>query len=132
MQSEAGIKKYIYDWLVGLNVGRVFQDRMPYDDTTKLSGKRTYIIYDFPEGIEDQGPWFYGECRVCIGCRDKSRFVADLATLDEVCSKFRNEFDKNDEETGMSCINVQYIGDYPDDVGNHEYQYLFEVFANKS
>lgn len=131
MQSEAGIKKYIYDWLVGLNIGRVFQDRMPYDDTTKLQNKRTYIIYDFPEGIEDQGAWFYGQCRVIIGCRDKQRFVADLATLDEACGKFRGEFDKNDDEAGMSMIDVQYIDDYPDEVGNHEYQYIFDVYASK-
>jgi hypothetical protein len=131
MQSEAGIKKYIYDWLVGLNIGRVFQDRMPYDDTSKLSNNRSYIIYDFPDGIEDQGAWFFGVCRVCIGCRDKSRFVADLATLDKNCGVFHNEFDKNDNEAGISCIDLQYVDDYSDDIGNHEYQYLFDVYAQK-
>lgn len=131
MTSEAGVKKYIYDWLLGLNIGRVFQDRMQYDDTTKLKGKRTYIVYDFPEGIEDQGAWLYGQCRVCIGCRDKERFVADLATLDAACSVFKSEFDKNDDEAGVSLIDVQYIDDYPDDVGNHEYQYIFDVYAKK-
>lgn len=131
MTSESGIKKYIYDWLIGLNIGRVFQDRIPYDDTTKLSNKRTYIIYDFPNGIEDQGPWWYGQCRISIGCRDKERFVADMKTLDEVCSKFRHEFDKNDEEAGVSLIDVQYVNDYPDEVGNHECQYIFDVYAKK-
>jgi hypothetical protein len=131
MQSEAGVKKYIYDWLVGLNIGRVFQDRMPYDDTSKLSGTRSYIIYDFPDGIEDQGAWFFGSCRVVLGCRDKSRFVADLATLDKICGTFRNEFDKNDDANGISCIDLQYVDDYSDDVGNHEYQYLFDVYAKK-
>lgn len=131
MQSEAGVKKYIYDWLVGLGIGRVFQDRMPYDDTTKLQKNRTYVIYDFPEGIEDQGAWFYGQCRVCVGCRDKERFIADLKTLDEVCGKLRSEFEKNDDEAGISCIDIQYINDYPDEVGNHEYQYIFDVYAKK-
>ena len=131
MQSEAGIKKYIFDWLAGLKIGRVFQDRMPYDDTTKLQNKRTYIIYDFPEGIEDQGPWFYGQCRVIIGCRDKSRFVADLTTLDEACGIFRGQFDKNDDEAGISLIDVQYIDDYPDEIGNHECQYIFDVYSSK-
>lgn len=132
MQSEAGIKKYIYDWLVGLDIGRVFQDRMPYDDTTKLTGSRAYIIYDFPHGVEDQGAWFYGQCRVCVGCKDRYRFIADLETLDSACSRFRAEFDKNDDGAGISCIDLQYIDDYPDDVGNHEFQYVFDVYARKN
>ena len=131
MTSEAGVKKYIYDWLVGLDIGRVYQDRMALNDTTKLQEKRTYVIYDFPEGIEDQGPWFYGQCTVCIGCRDKKKYIADLATLDKACSIFKDEFDKNDEAEGISCIDVQYIDDYPDGAGNHEYQYIFDVYASK-
>lgn len=131
MRSEAAVKKYIYDWLVGLNIGRVYQDRMSRGDTTKLQNKRTYIIYDFPEGIEDQGPWYYATCVVCIGCRNKDRFVPDLATLDSVCEKFKKEFDKNDEVEGISCIDVQYLDDYPDELGNYEYQYIFDVYASK-
>ena len=131
IQSEAGIKKYIYDWLVGLKLGRVLQDRKPFDNTEKLRDIRTYIVYDFPEGIEDQGPWYRGICRVCIGCRDKERFVADMDTLTKACSKFRAEFDKNDEEQGISLIDVEFVDDYSDEVGNHEFQYLFDVFASK-
>lgn len=131
MTSEAGIKKYIYDWLVGLNIGRVLQDRLAINDSSKLQNKRTYVVYDFPEGIEDQGAWFYGQCQVCIGCRDKNKYIADLKTLDAACSVFKAEFDKNDDENGISCIDVQYIDDYPDGEGNHEYQYIFDVFASK-
>lgn len=131
MTSEAGVKKYIYEWLVGLDIGPVMQDRRPFDDTTKLRDKRTYIVVDFHDGIEDQHSWYYGQCTVCIGCRDKERFVADLTTLDAVCSKFLAEFDKNDEENGISCISVDYVDDYSDNVGNHEYQYVFDVYASK-
>jgi hypothetical protein len=132
MNSEAGIKKYIYEWLVGLDIGPVFQDRKPLDDTTKLRSQRTYIVYDFPNGIEDQGPWYYGICSVCIGCRDKARFVADLSTLDKVCAKFLEEFPKNDLEQKVSIIGVEFEDDYSDGVANHEYQYSFEVYASKN
>ena len=131
MTSEAGLKKYIYDWLVGLNIGPVFQDRKPFDDTSKLRNLRTYIVYDFPDGIEDQGPWYRGICEVCIGCRDKERFVADLATLDKACAKFLAEFNHNDDEKGVNLIDVQFEDDYSDGVGNHEYRYSFDVFASK-
>ena len=131
MTSEAGVKKYIYDWLVGLNIGQVTTDRMPFDDTTKQRKERTYIVMDFPDGIEDQGPWFRGICVVCIGCRDKVRFVADLDTLDKVCSKFLAQFNHNDDENGINLIDVQYEDDYSDGVGNHEYRYSFDVFASK-
>ena len=129
MTSEAGVKKYIYDWLVGLKLGPVFQDRKVWDDTTKLRDLRTYIVVDFPEGITNEGPWFRATCIVCIGCRDKQRFVANLPTLDKACSKFLAEFDKNDDENGVSLIDVNFIGDgqYGDD--DHEYQYVFDVFA---
>jgi len=132
MKSEAGLKKYIYDWLVGLGIGPVFLDRKPFDDTTKLRNVRTYIVMDFPDGIVDQGPWYRGICVVCIGCRDKDRFVADLETLDKACSKFLAEFNKNDEENGVNCIDVELEDDYSDMVGNHEYQYSFDVFASKN
>jgi hypothetical protein len=114
-----------------LQIGPVFQDRKPIDDTTKLRDKRTYIVVDFPEGIEDQGPWHYGLCRVNIGCRDKERFVADLETLDKISAKFLDEFDKNDEENGVSCIDVEFEDDFSDGVQNHEYQYIFDVYAQK-
>lgn len=131
MRTEAGLKKYIYDLLVGLNIGPVFQDRKPFDDTTKQRAIRTYILVDFPNGIEDQGPWYYAQCSVNIGCRDKDRFVADLATLDKCCMKFREIFDYNDDPHGMSCIDVEFIEDFSDGVGNHEYQYIFDVYAQK-
>lgn len=129
MTSEAGIKKYIYDWLVGLNLGPVFQDRKPWDDTTKLRNLRTYIVYDFPDGIEDQGPWWRGQCMVAVGCRDKQRFIADLNTLDKACTKFLNEFDKVDEDNGIDLIDVEFLGDTPYGADDHEYQYAFDVFA---
>ena len=131
MKSEAGLKKYIYDWLDGLHIGPVFQDRKPFDDTTKLRTDRTYIVYDFPDGITDQGPWFRGICTVWIGCRDKERFVADLETLDKVCAKFLAEFEHNDYENGVSLIDVEFEDDYSDGVGNHEYVYSFDCFASK-
>ena len=131
MKSEAGVKKYIYDWLVGLGIGPVFQDRKPFDDTTKLRNIRTYIVVDFPKGIEDQGPWYRGICVVYIGCRDKERFVANLDVLDKACTKFLEQFDYNDEENGVSLIDVIFDGDDSDDVGNHEYRYSFDVFASK-
>ena len=131
MKSEAGVKKYIYDWLVGLNIGQVFQDRKPFDDTTKQRSIRTYMIYDFPDGIEDQGPWFYGVCIVCVGCRDKERFVADLNTLDKACATFLAEFNHNDDENKVYCIAPELDNDYSDNVGNHEYRYSFEVYASK-
>lgn len=131
MRTEAGIKKYIYDWLVGLKIGKVFQDRKPFDDTTKLRNLRTYIVFDFPDGLIDQGPWYRGICTVCIGCRDEIRFEPDLLVLDKACAKFLAEFNKNDYENGINLIDVEYENDYSDGVGNHEYQYSFDVFAEK-
>lgn len=131
MKSEAGVKKYIYEWLVGLKIGPVFQDRKPFDDTTKLRNIRTYIVMDFPDGLMDQGPWFRGICTVYIGCRDKDRFVPDLETLDRVCAVFTSQFNHNDDENHINLIDCQYEDDYSDGVGNHEYVYSFDVFASK-
>ncbi len=131
MKSEAGVKKYIYEWLTGLGIGPVFQDRKPFDNTTKLRDLRTYIVYDFPDGIEDNGMFYRGMCTVYIGCRDTERFVADLTKLDKACSRFLEEFDYNDEEKGVSCIDVLFDGDDSDGIGNHEYRYSFDVFASK-
>lgn len=131
IESEAGVKKYIYDWLVGLNIGPVLQDRKPFDDTTKLRNLRTYIVYDFPDGIEDAGPWYYGQCVVCIGCRDKERFVADLTVLDGACAKLKKCFDINDDANSVSLIGLEFVDDYSDGVGNHECRYVFDVYANK-
>lgn len=129
--TEAGLKKYIYDWLTGLGIGEVFMDRKPFDDTTKRRDIRTYIVMDFPDGIMDQGPWYRGICIVCIGCRDKVRFIPDLATLDKATSKFLAEFNHNDYEKGVNLIDVEYEDDYSDGVGNHEFRYSFDVFASK-
>lgn len=129
--TEAGLKKYIYDWLVGLGIGQVFMDRKPFDDTTKQRDIRTYIVMDFPDGIMDQGPWYRGICVVCIGCRDKARFIPDLTTLDKQCAKFLAEFNKNDDENGVNLIDVEFEDDYSDGVGNHEFRYSFDVFASK-
>ena len=131
MKSEAGLKKYIYDWLVGLNIGPVFQDRKQQDDTTKLRKERTYIVMDFPDGIVDQGGWYRAICVVCIGCRDKVNFVPNLEKLDEVCAKFIESFEYNDEENNVSLLDCQFEDDYPDGAGNHEYRYSFDVFASK-
>lgn len=129
--TEAGLKKYIYDWLEGLNIGPVFMDRKQQDDKTKLRKERTYIVMDFPDGIMDQGPWFRGICVVCIGCKDKALYVPDLATLDKVSAKFLAEFPHNDDENGVNLIDVEFEDDYPDGVGNHEFRYSFDVFASK-
>ena len=49
------ILKYLYDFLNGLKIGDVFQDKKPYDDTTKQKKDRTYLVYTFPNGIDDMG-----------------------------------------------------------------------------
>lgn len=131
IKSEAGLKQYIYDWLKRLTIGQVFLDRKPFDDTTKSRDQRTYVIFDFPDGIIDEGPWFYGSCRVCIGCRDQERFVPKMDSLARACDKFRSAFDRNDDIEGVDCIDVEYIDDYSDDVGNHEFVYVFDVYAQK-
>lgn len=131
MKSEAGVKKYIYEWLVGLNIGPVYQDRMLLDDKTKLRKERTYIVMDFPDGIADQGPWFRAICVVCIGCKDQKNFIPDLDTLDKVCATFQESFPYNDDKNNVSLIDVQFEDDYPDGSGNHEYRYSFDVFASK-
>lgn len=131
MKSEASIKKYIYDWLSNLGIGPVFLDRKPFDDTTKMRSQRTYIVFDFPDGIVDEGPWFRGDCRVSIGCRDQERFVPDMDSLSAACDKFRSEFDRNDDIEGIDCIDVEYIEDYTDNEGNHEFVFVFDMFAYK-
>lgn len=131
MKTEAGLKKYIYDWLVGLGLGVVLMDRKAMDDTTKFKTIRTYIVVDFPDGIWDEGPWFRANCTVCIGARDKSRFVADLETLDKACAKFLEQFDMNDDEHGVNLIDVEFVDDYAVGADDHEFQYVFDVFATK-
>lgn len=130
MKTENEIMKYIYDWLVGLNIGDVFQDRKPYDDTTKQRPKRGYIVFTFEGGIEDLGPFFHGVCNVSLGCRDKSHFVADMTTLGSMSDVFRSQFDYNKD--GMHIIDIDYQDIYSDDMGNHEHRYVFEVFADKT
>ena len=122
--------KYIYDWLVGLNIGEVFMDRKPYDDTTKQRPKRTYIVFTFNSSLEDRGAFWQGACSVTIGCRDKAHFVADMNTLDEATKKFLKEFDKNDETNHIHLFNVGQDYFDSDDMGNHEYQYTFDVIAD--
>lgn len=131
MKSEAGLKKYIYDWLVGLNLGTVLMDRKAMDDTTKLKQHRTYIVVDFPDGIWDEGPWFRANCVVCLGSRDKSRYVPDLDTLDKMSTKFMEQFNRNDDENGVNLIDVEFVGDYPMGSDDHECQYTFDVFGSK-
>lgn len=124
------IMKYIYDWLVGLNIGEVFMDRKPYDDTTKQRPKRTYIVFTFNSTLEDRYAFWQGACSVTIGCRDKAHFVADMNTLDEATKKFLKEFDKNDETNNIHLFNVGQDYFDSDDMGNHEYQYTFDVIAD--
>lgn len=124
------ILKYIYDWLVGLNIGEVFMDRKPYDDTTKQRPKRTYIVFTFNSSLEDRCAFWQGACSVTIGCRDKAHFVADMNTLDEATKKFLKEFDKNDETNHIHLFNVGQDYFDSDDMGNHEYQYTFDVIAD--
>lgn len=131
MRSEADIMKYIYDWLVGLNIGKVLQDREPFADTTGMRNRRTYIVYSFPDGIDDCNAFWQGTCVVCIGCRDKEKFVADMENLVPAVNKFIAEFDKNDEVNGVHCVGVQQTDFYSDKVGNHEYQYVFDVYADR-
>ena len=131
MKTEAGLKKYIKDWLVGLNLGVVLMDRRAMDDTTKMKAIRTYIVVDFPDGIWNEGPWFRANCTVCIGSRDKARFVADLETLDKACAKFLEQFDYNDDENGVSMIDVEFVEDYAVGSDDHECQYVFDVIAER-
>lgn len=129
--SQSEIMKYIYDWLVGLNIGPVFQDRKPFGDTTKQRSIRTYIVFEFQNGIDDLNAYFQGVCTVYIGCRDSVKFLADMKELDKACKVFLNEFEKNDEKEGMHCIGVEQVDYYSDEIGNHEYQFTFDVFADK-
>lgn len=131
--TPPNILKYIYDFLVGLNIGDVFQDRKPYDDTSKQREKRTYIVYTFPNGIEDMGPFFEGVCTVQVGCRDRAHFVADMPTLtkatDVVYKALGN--DVVDRENGINLIDLNQDDFYSDDMGNHEFLFSFDVLAEK-
>lgn len=131
MTSQADIMKYIYDWLAGLNIGKVLQDREPFADTTEMRNLRTYIVYSFPDGIEDQNAFWQGVCVVNIGARDKRKFIADMESLTPAVNKFVAEFDKVDEENGIDCTGLQQVDFFSDKVGNHEYQFVFDVFADK-
>lgn len=124
------IMKYIYDWLVGLNIGEVFMDRKPYDDTTKQRSNRCYIVFTFSSTLEDRGAFWQGVCTVTIGCRDKAHFVADMATLDAATTKFLGQFDYNDEKAKIHLLDVYLDRFDSDDMGNHEYQYSFDVIAD--
>lgn len=131
MTQTSQIKQYIYNWLTGLDIGQVFLDRRPMDDTSKMRAKRTYVIFYFEEGIEDRGGFFEGECTVVLGARDVVRFTSPEVILAEVEYKFLAEFDKNDTNNGISLIAVDKVDDGPDNVGNHEYVYKFTVYAEK-
>lgn len=131
MTQTAQVKQYIYDWLVGLKIGMVFQDRKPMDDTTKTRDKRTYIIYYFENGLEDMGGWFEGVCTVILGARDEVRFTSPELQLAAAEKILMAEFDKNDDANGVSCVAIEKIDDGPDGVGNHEYVYQFDVRAEK-
>ena len=54
-----------------------------------------------------------------------------MKELDKACKVFLNEFEKNDEKEGMHCIDVEQVDYYSDEIGNHEYQFTFDVFADK-
>lgn len=130
MKTENEIIKYIYDWLVGLDIGEVLQDRKPYDDTTKQRPKRGYIVFTFEKGIEDMGGFFGGDCYVSLGCRDNAHFIADMNTLGKMSEVFRAQFDYNKDD--MHMIDLEYLDLYSDDIGNHEHRYVFTVFADKT
>lgn len=132
MKNQAEVMYELYNWLNGLGIGPVFQDRKPFGDTTKQRSSRTYIVFQVPDGIEDQNAYFRGVCNVCIGCRDKEKFKADMQTLDDACKKFLEQFDMNNEETGLHCHDVEQVDFYSDDIGNHEYLFVFDVFADKT
>ena len=123
--------EYIHNWLSGLNIGPVTLDSKSLDDTTKARKLRTYIEFSFPDGIDDQGPWFRGNCVVNIVCRDKDVLIADIPTLSKACNKFLDEFDHKDADAGIDCIDVEYVDFFSDGVGNHMFQYVFDVFARK-
>lgn len=127
------ILKYIYDYLVGLDIGDVFQDRKPYDDTSKQRAKRTYIVYTFPNGIDDMGPFYHGVCTVQIGCRDRAHFVADMPSLIAATDVLHRSLSSDivDEAHGIQMIDLNQDDFYSDDMGNHEFLYSFDVYANK-
>lgn len=131
LNSPNLIMKYVYDWLVGLKIGEVFQDRKPYDDTTKQRSNRCYIVFTFDDPVSDYDVYFRGTCSVVIGCRDKAHFVADMVTLDAAVQKFVGAFDVNDDEAGVRLLDVEQQLFDSDDMGNHEYVFTFDVFGDK-
>ena len=138
MKSESEIRQYIQRWLTGLKLGPVFQDRKVLDDTTKLRDIRTYIFFDLPEGLVDNGPWFSGNCIVHIGARDKSRFVPAEEALMPAIVKFTREFERDghtdtldDRKNGISFIDMECTGMMGYGQDDHEYQFIFEIYAEK-
>lgn len=131
MNQTSQIKQYIYNWLVGLQIGEVFQDRKTLDDTTKIRDKRTYIIFTFENGIEDLGGFFRGECTVVIGARDIVRQTSPELYLAASEATLLAQFDKNDTTNGISMIDIDKVDDGFDGVANHEYVYVFTVLAEK-
>lgn len=129
------VREYIYDWLRALNIGTVFQDRVPYEDSTAMKSIRSYVIYGFEDGFMDIGVAYSGVCTVIIGCRDKANFTADLKTLNSNIKVFMNEFsplDRNDEDNGIHFIGVDEVSDvYSDGLDNHECRFMFDVLAMK-
>lgn len=138
MKSELDIRNYIQRWLEGLNIGPVLQDRMQLEDATKLRDTRTYVFFDLPEGAEDQGPWFSSLCTLAIGSRDKFRGTRSEVSLEKAVAKFQQEFERDghtdtldDRENGMSFIDMICTGVAPYGRDNHEYQFIFDVIAEK-
>ena len=131
MKTTTEIRKYIEDWLVGLNIGPVYQDSRTVDDTTKTRNRRTYVVYYFENGIDDIDCWFVGQCTVWIGCRDKEPGKADLKTLKEATNKFVDKFEVNDDANGINLMDCQEVDYRYDNIGNHECQYVFDVQAWK-
>ena len=127
------ILKYLYDFLNGLKIGDVFQDKKPYDDTTKQKKDRTYLVYTFPNGIDDMGPFYQGVCVVQLGCRDRAHFVADMPTLIRATDKLYEALgdDHLDKEAGINMIDFNQDDFYSDNMGNHEFLFSFHVFAEK-
>lgn len=138
MKSELDIRIYIQNWLEGLKLGPVLQDRKQLDDVTKLRDVRTYIFFDLPEGVTDQGPWFSGMCTLSIGSRDQYRGKRDAGVLEKAVIKFQQEFERDghtdtldDRENGISFIDMECVGVSPVGRDSHEYQFVFDVIAEK-
>lgn len=135
MTQTAQIKQYMYDWLCGLNIGPVFEDSKPMDDTTKSRVKRTYVKYLFEGAIEDMGGYFQGDLTIIIGARDAVRFVSAELVLAEAEKTLTAQFiggeDRNDTENGVSMTGLTKVDEGFDQVGNHEYVYSCTVYVEK-